>query len=930
MAMRQTGLVLALWGSLAVCVPALGADAISALEAQRTLTDLGFSPGEIDGKYGPQTRSAIVNFQRSRGLPETGSIDAATVAALRSAIAAANEPVRNTTLPAQATRSQAADRSTETAVESPGGGVLGWAIILGLGGAIWLWSKRRSKGAHTRRKEHPSGNQAPAISRPPSLPTATAQSEGDQVRTRGNAAQQRSAPMADITLGQQWTPVTATPRQQPRDRTGEPLWKKKGETVNIHGFDVNGMVYVGARGTSSPLRNENSVIDPLLQVASSSADRAGTSMPYWPNYNGMQPSARRAYLIWHAGGRRDPSFGIGYVFLFFYGLERRLFIDRAVDEAPVLIREVEELLAVYGDNNSFRRYASVFLDCARAITGSIDAPDLTPESSYSFEVPLSVKLGVGRLVADRQPVPAKWMLAWWMSDMETRLRTPAKRCFPEFVSLFAKRFCDQFPNGMLIDPPRRKIGATYQPSSNAFSANLADVIGSIPDVTVTRKPLAAVGVIAEACMDALDAYSRFLGKNPAGRGSLEAVRLLPEELAEETAGDALGQLRDWLGVAVAGDRAALQAGPVLHRLGMLTEENEKPNRQSCVAASEILEKCGFGMEPDPRSGGSVIRADDPIVLFRLPPTRDQRTSADDYASAQSLLTLGALLVHSDDEVTAAEEQHLLDHLEQALHLGPDQKARLQAHLLLLMRAPPKLSTLKSRFDALAPEKRQQVARFAISVAGADGIIAPAEIKLLERIYGLLNLDRKALFSDIHSLGGTDEPATVRPAQPASIGSPVPPKPDAAKPGQPSVVLDIERLKRIREETAKVSGLLSDIFVEDEAATGRPAADSGGSNDQAATIETPAPGGTATIPGLDEPHSGLLRAVVARGSLARSEFEALAKGHGLLPDGAIEAINDWAMDRYEDLVLEDGDEVTVAVDILAADILGTPEQELSIS
>lgn len=47
------------------------------LEAQTQLNKLGFDTGTPDGQMGPRTRSAISAFQRSLGLTETGSVDAA-------------------------------------------------------------------------------------------------------------------------------------------------------------------------------------------------------------------------------------------------------------------------------------------------------------------------------------------------------------------------------------------------------------------------------------------------------------------------------------------------------------------------------------------------------------------------------------------------------------------------------------------------------------------------------------------------------------------------------------------------------------------------------------------------------------------------------------------------------------------------------------
>jgi peptidoglycan hydrolase-like protein with peptidoglycan-binding domain len=51
---------------------------------QRALERRGFSVGRygIDGWYGPDTRAAVVAFQRREGLPVTGVADEATWEAL--------------------------------------------------------------------------------------------------------------------------------------------------------------------------------------------------------------------------------------------------------------------------------------------------------------------------------------------------------------------------------------------------------------------------------------------------------------------------------------------------------------------------------------------------------------------------------------------------------------------------------------------------------------------------------------------------------------------------------------------------------------------------------------------------------------------------------------------------------------------------------
>ena len=52
------------------------------LMVQRTLTDMGYDPGPIDGAMGPSTRRAIRAYQQDSEVEETGKVTEALVAAL--------------------------------------------------------------------------------------------------------------------------------------------------------------------------------------------------------------------------------------------------------------------------------------------------------------------------------------------------------------------------------------------------------------------------------------------------------------------------------------------------------------------------------------------------------------------------------------------------------------------------------------------------------------------------------------------------------------------------------------------------------------------------------------------------------------------------------------------------------------------------------
>jgi Putative peptidoglycan binding domain len=62
--------------------PARRSIGVSIQNAQTALQRLGYDPGPIDNAYGPQTRNAIMKFQRSQHLPATGVLDRDTWSAI--------------------------------------------------------------------------------------------------------------------------------------------------------------------------------------------------------------------------------------------------------------------------------------------------------------------------------------------------------------------------------------------------------------------------------------------------------------------------------------------------------------------------------------------------------------------------------------------------------------------------------------------------------------------------------------------------------------------------------------------------------------------------------------------------------------------------------------------------------------------------------
>lgn len=67
---------------LTASVTSAFASASAPLEVQRSLSELGYNVGQLDGKLGPKTKQALRKFQKDEGLRATGKLDRKTLAEL--------------------------------------------------------------------------------------------------------------------------------------------------------------------------------------------------------------------------------------------------------------------------------------------------------------------------------------------------------------------------------------------------------------------------------------------------------------------------------------------------------------------------------------------------------------------------------------------------------------------------------------------------------------------------------------------------------------------------------------------------------------------------------------------------------------------------------------------------------------------------------
>jgi len=692
-------------------------------------------------------------------------------------------------------------------------------------------------------------------------------------------------------------------------------WLPRGTGVTVAGFLVpGGMIYVGTGLLAvSGHGVEPALVDPSLPIDRRNPDRACVQMPYWPSYSTIPPGSRAAYLEWLARGRRDQGVGIGHVFLFLYGLERRVLYDAQADEAahaevPAIIEEVEQLLAVYGAQASFQSYATAFLSVLKGLgVGKLATSEPPPIAlTPSWEVPLSVRLGLGVIALEGRPLPPEWALAWYRSAPTTRLRTPAQRCPEELASLFSSRYRARYGDGIVVRPSKKTIDMSYRPASATFAGVLRlsfsdpRLAAGVPDVASLQGPLTKITEVAESCVSDLEPYSRWIGRNPSLTSSPAAVALLPPELVTAPTAGSVAELWASIEARLEGDSSALlPAGDLLE--GWKAGQATRLTRSDLVLFAQLLEKRGYGVEPDVRFGGPALTAKKPCVVFRLPPGSPSSPSAR-YAAATVLLQLSVAVAAADDEVSRQESQLLEEHLGSALALSAGERVRLDAHLRWLLEELPSTAGLKKRLDALDGSQREAIGRFLVGIAAADGRVTPSEITTLTKLYRLLDLDPQAVYSEVHAQTSAPppagEPVTVRPAVAARTGYGIP-TPEQ-RPTSQAIPLDMARVEQKLQQTAAVSALLQTIFVEEE---------------EPAVARVAAGPPAASVPGLDSAHSVFLRGLAARPTWSRADLEVLAAESGVLPDGALDAVNEAALNACGETLCDGDDPIDINPDVL---------------
>ena len=253
-------------------------------------------------------------------------------------------------------------------------------------------------------------------------------------------------------------------------------WHGEGATVKVGPYTLKDpLVYVfGGKG----FVDEVSCIDLSLPIGKPIEEPRG-SLGYFPEYSRLVPEERATYLQWLARGRTGRVPDIGYAFLYFYGLERRLLLE-GKDLSPI-VKEVLRLLKTYSASGPFEDALSRFLCFSLAGAGIARLTEKWFETVFARtpdrgdEQQLAV--GLAWLFSHQRPLPASWALRLARLDPRAPRSVVLDRLPEAFAALFVKRYREVHGDGLPLQAARRDLEVTYRPASPCLSDDIASSTG---------------------------------------------------------------------------------------------------------------------------------------------------------------------------------------------------------------------------------------------------------------------------------------------------------------------------------------------------------------------------------------------------------------------------------------------------------------------
>lgn len=671
-------------------------------------------------------------------------------------------------------------------------------------------------------------------------------------------------------------------------------------TWNIGNIEIGKFKISDALIYTKPSSYDNEFFSTVtLDSAIGSPDGDLPKLDYWPSYQNITDNQRAKYLEWLASGRNSKLEEVGYIFIFFYGLERRFFKDKK--DKDIILNEVKRLLAKYGElSGSLRGYLGNFLIYGYLEKG-ID--NMTSETIDFLEklvfenAFLPIKLAY--LYQNNLTLDAKTAFNISKSlDISNSTSVVIKRTSNLIENLFIKKYQYKYGENFPIKLSKQKKIFYYRTATSDFQVNDSF---EIPNVLGLSSQFKKLGLLFNECVEELRPISSLIAKGITEEDP-RYFSALPELLKDSKEHPLKNKFIEILNESEKKDIYNFVRVSTLSNL-LNFEPREKLTLTQSKNLVELCREFGYKVEPDPFITSNPYVYTSEIAIFKAINFEENFIN---YNLSKLMLEIGVAISNSDGVISQKEIDHITSFIEVTFASSEDEIVRIEALKHLYISNPPSINGLGKKIrENLNKSQIEIVSEFIVSLSTTDGELHKKEEKTLKTLFKAMGVEMSELEALLQKFKERyEEPVEVL------VGTTAKGEIIQKEVIEPVIKLDKDIIKKTLDNTKEIANILSDIFNEDENSE----VELDQEKKEISQIKEP----IVNIQ-LDIRYKDIFDKIITKNEWSKIEFEALAKKYNFMPSAVIEILNEWSDEALEDfLIEEDGGKFIINLELLGGE------------
>ncbi|MGL5964537.1 MAG: TerB N-terminal domain-containing protein [Fusobacteriaceae bacterium] len=653
--------------------------------------------------------------------------------------------------------------------------------------------------------------------------------------------------------------------------------------IEIKGFKINdAMIYTKNSSYDDEYSSTVTLSSPV-----GTPDGERPKLNYWPSYQNLTDNQRAKYLEWLASGRNSELEEVGYIFIFFYGLERRYFIDKKDKE--IILNEVQRLLSKYGElSGSLRGYLGNFLIYGYLESGidkiSLESINLLEKLVFENTL-LPIKLAY--LYQNNLPLDPKTAFNISKSlDISNKNSVIIKRTSKLIQDLFFKKYIYKYGENFMLKVSKRKETIYYRAATSDFRVNN---FFEIPNILGISSQFKNLGLLFNECVENLRGVSSLVAKG-IPEDDPRYFSVLPEILKGSKEHPLKNEFMKIINESENKDiYNFIKISSLLNLINI--EPREKLTLTQSKSIVQLCRDLGYKIEPDSFITGNSYLQTNEVAIFKAVNVEENFIN---YNLSKLILEIGIVISNSDGIIEQKEIDHLTSFIK-TFNNSEDETLRINALKYLYINNPPNLNGLGKKIkENLNKDQIQIISEFIVNLSTVDGEIHKKEEKTLKTLF-------KAMGVEMSKLEALLEKFKERYEEPFEVlvgtnikGEIIEKKVIEQENG---IKLDINIINKTLANTKEISAILDSIFNEDEEKENNEIID------YTKKVATSAKNNEETNQ-LDSRYKKIFNEIILKSEWSRIEFDTLVKKYNFMPSAVIEILNEWSDEVLDDFLIEE--------------------------